>query len=188
MAALRSSGVFRVTISVPLSSRLISPASVPAGASSMTPVTPRSASVRMHRSQRTGAVTWATSRSRIVTPSLMLAPSALDSRILFGAPGVMPPATAPRALYAGAMNGVERAGHLQGDDAALAEARRRGGQFVERAGRDDLAGSVAVGRVEAGAADGRDYPVRVTAQHRAHAGQLEGTGRGHLLARGPRPG
>ena len=68
-AAARSSGVFSgddLGPPSPLSSRLTRPARVPAGGSSMTPVTPRSARVRMHRSQRTGAVTWRTRRRSIV--------------------------------------------------------------------------------------------------------------------------
>src|SRR5690606_7028828 len=62
----RLSGVFRanVVVTVPLSSRRTSPVSVPAGGSSAVAVTPRSASPRIVRSQRTGRVTCPTSRSR----------------------------------------------------------------------------------------------------------------------------
>src|SRR5690606_9454823 len=62
-ALSRSAGVFRATRSTPLSSRLASPVSVPAGGSSMIAVTPISRMVSMQASQRTGALTCSTSRS-----------------------------------------------------------------------------------------------------------------------------
>ena len=105
----------------------------------------------MHRSQRTGAVTWATSRAAWSAPSSTPAPSALDSRIRAGVAGVMPPATAASAFSAGAMYGVWNA-------PATCSAMTRalaggvGGELLQpgqRAGGDDLAGAVAVGRVAA---------------------------------------
>src|SRR4051812_2359689 len=105
-AFARSSGVLTVTISIPLRARFARPARVPAGGSSITAVTPISARVRIHRSHRTGAVTCRTNRWSMVGPWSTALPSRLDSRILVGAPGVIPPATVARACSAGAMNGV----------------------------------------------------------------------------------
>src|SRR6516165_1298088 len=62
-AASSWSGDFSASSSTPGRARLASPVSVPPGASSISAVTPMSDMVSMHRSQRTGAATWATIRS-----------------------------------------------------------------------------------------------------------------------------
>ena len=70
-----------------------------------------------------------------------------------------------------------------GDDPGLG--RRLGGQLlqpVDGAGGDDLAGAVAVGRVQPGAVDRGEHLVLVAAEHGAHAGRLERAGGGHLAA------
>ncbi len=77
-AASRSSGVLRATVSTPGSARLMSPVSVPAGGTSMTPVTPSSPMVRMQRSQRTGVLTWLTMRARASRPCCTTSPSRLE--------------------------------------------------------------------------------------------------------------
>ena len=78
------------------------------------------------------------------------------------------------------MLGVERARHLQRDDPG---AGRRGGgergEGVERACRDHLAAAVHVRRDEAVLGESREHLVRVTAQHRAHAGRGRRRGAGH---------
>ena len=63
----------------------------------------------MHRSQRTGAVTWRTRRAAAPGRRSTAAPSRLDSRIRAGSAGVMPAATAASAFSAGAMYGVWKA-------------------------------------------------------------------------------
>ena len=77
-AASRSSGVLSATVSTPGSARLIRPVRVPAGGTSMTPVTPSSPMVRMHRSQRTGLLTWLTMRASTSRPCCTTAPSRLE--------------------------------------------------------------------------------------------------------------
>ena len=77
-AASRSAGVLRATVSTPGSARLIRPVSVPAGGTSMTPVTPSSPMVRMHRSQRTGLLTWVTIRASTSRPCWTTAPSRFE--------------------------------------------------------------------------------------------------------------
>src|SRR5690606_38027061 len=78
-----------VPVTVPFSWRRTRPVSVPAGGSSTVLVTPISASVCMVRSQRTGLVTWLTSRSRYSFPEDTTAPSALDSSGRSGSRGVI---------------------------------------------------------------------------------------------------
>ena len=138
----------------------------------------------MHRSQRTGAVTWRTRRCSISRPWLTAAPSRLDSRIRAGSAGVMPAATAASAASAGAMYGVWNApATWSADDPGLG--RRLGGELVqpvERAGGDDLAGAVAVGRVQPVRLDRGEHLVRVAAEHGGHAGRLQRAGGGHLPA------
>ena len=111
----------------------------------------------MHRSQRTGAVTWRTRRCSISRPWMTAAPSRFDSMIRAGSATVTPPATAARAcLGRRHVRRVERARHLQRDDPGLGR-RLVGelGQRVQRARGDDLAGAVAVGRVQARACRSR---------------------------------
>ena len=59
--------------------------------------------VRMHRSQRTGAATWATMRSSHSLPVVTAAPSALDSSVITGSATAAPAAASLSASTAGAM-------------------------------------------------------------------------------------
>src|SRR6478735_6613592 len=102
-AAERSSGVLTVTVLTPGMPRLARPASVPAGASSITPVTPRCTIVSMHWSQRTGRETWAIRLSTAAAPSVTSAPSKLDSNGTCGSFGCSDGRRACRAAPAGAM-------------------------------------------------------------------------------------
>ena len=191
-AASRSSGVLSASVRTPLSSRLASPTSVPAGGSSISAVTPSSRSVAWHASQRTGRVTWATSRRSASAPSVTAAPSALDSSVVVGSAGVTAAACSPSACSAGAMNGVWNApatasgmtrARAGGSSASCASASRR-------SGGDDLARAVAVGGVQPELLEAGEHLVGVPAEHRAHAGGLERARRGHLPAahRGQRHG
>ena len=72
------SGVLSANVSTPLSARLAMPVSVPAGGISRMPVTPRSAIVSMHRSQRTGLAIWPTIRRSTSRPSWTTWPSRLE--------------------------------------------------------------------------------------------------------------
>lgn len=78
------SGVFSANVSTPFRARRAIPVSVPAGGSSRMPVTSRSAMVCMHRSQRTGAFTWLTSRRRTSRPSWTTWPSRFEIRRVRG--------------------------------------------------------------------------------------------------------
>ena len=65
----------------PFHSRLASPASAPAGGSSMTAVTPSSRMVARHASKRTGLVTWLTRRFSASAPvATAVATPAADPR------------------------------------------------------------------------------------------------------------
>ncbi len=138
----------------------------------------------MHRSQRTGAVTCRTRRWSTSRPWLTAAPSRLDSRIRCGSAGVIPAATAARAVSAGAMYGVWNAPAtcsvmtrvLAGGSAASFASPSSG------AGGDDLAGAVAVGRVQPVRLDGGEDLVGVAAEDGGHAGRFERAGGGHLPA------
>src|SRR5215207_1341411 len=83
-AASRSSGVFRATVSTSGSDRLTRPVRVPAGGTSISAVTPSSPIVCMHRSQRTGLLTWLTIRESTSRPWAMTAPSRLEMRRVRG--------------------------------------------------------------------------------------------------------
>ena len=72
------SGVFSANVSTPFICRLAMPTRVPAGGISMMPVTPRSSIVCMQRSQRTGLLTWVTSRLRVSWPLCTICPSRLE--------------------------------------------------------------------------------------------------------------
>ena len=85
---------------------MTSPVRVPAGGTSSTPVTPRSAMVAMQRSQRTGAATWLTIRASTSRPSWTTAPSRFDSSRVRGSWVVTAPASRPRTSTAGAMCSV----------------------------------------------------------------------------------
>ena len=63
----------------------------------------------MHRSQRTGAATWATMRSSHSLPVVTAAPSALDSRVMAGSVAVTSAAASRSAAAAGAMCRVWKA-------------------------------------------------------------------------------
>ena len=65
--------------------------------------------VRMHRSQRTGAATWATMRSSHSLPVVTAAPSASDSRVMAGSVTVTSAAASRSAATAGAMCRVWKA-------------------------------------------------------------------------------
>ena len=184
-AASRSSGVLTASSSTPLSARLASPTRVPAGGSSMIAVTPRSVNRSMHRSQRTGLDTCATSRSSTSRPSATTAPSRLETSVTPGSETSWSAAAARSALDRGlpcsacgrrpaTLSGMTRA--WAGGSAAKA------GEGVERARGDDLAGAVDVGRGEAVASDRREHLVGVAAEHRAHAGGGGGAGLGHRAA------
>ena len=155
----------------------------------MTAVTPRSARERMHRSHRTGAVTWRTSRLSMVGPWSTAAPSRLDSRILVGCGGGdAGGGGGERGLGGRHVRGVERAGDLQLDDPRLGG--RRGGELlqpVDGAGGDDLAGAVAVGRVQAGGLDRGEHLGLVAAEHGGHAGGLDARRRRPSRGRARRP-
>src|SRR5829696_5739895 len=102
-AAGRSSGVRSLTVSTPGSSRRASPASVPAGGSSMIALTPRWRRVAWQRSQRTERMSWPTSRCTTSAPLSTAVPSALDSSIRCGSAAGRPAASAPNASRAGSM-------------------------------------------------------------------------------------
>ena len=79
--------------------------------------------------------------------------------------------------------GVERAGDLERAHAGpLGRVGGEGGELVEGAGDDDLAGAVHVGRGQAVLGGLGDDHVRVAAEHGAHAGGRDGGGCGHLPA------
>ena len=87
------------------------------------------------------------------------------------------------------MRGVERAGHLQRNDAGLG--RRvlgQGLELLEGAGGNGLAGAVDVGRRCAGGLDGRQDLGGVPAHHGAHAGGGDGGGGGHAVGALPDEG
>ena len=184
-AASRSSGVLTATISTPGSSRLAMPASTPPGASSTTAVTPRSRQERRHRSQRTGSVTWRTSRasrSRPVDDGRAVGVGQQD-RARVGdrqRRGVLGQGVVGRRH----VSGVERAGDLQGPHPGAA--RRLGRELlecVERSRRRRSArrrcGWPASARLPRCAAT---TATRVAAEHGGHAGRGEGAGGGHLGA------
>ncbi len=87
-------------------SRLAMPTSAPAGASSIAAVTPRSASVAWHRSQRTGRVIWATMRSIMSRPDAADVPSEFDNSRWTGSATVSASTTLLSAVCAGAMYSV----------------------------------------------------------------------------------
>src|SRR5918997_1953959 len=103
------SGVFNANSSTPFRLRLASPVRVPAGGISSSPVTPRSAIVARHRSQRTGEATWPTSRRSTSRPSCTTWPSALDSSRVRGSWVVMARARLARWATAGSMCTVWKA-------------------------------------------------------------------------------
>src|SRR5690606_19104221 len=115
-AASTSSGDFTATDSTPLSARRASPVSTPPGASSRIAVTPRSASVSWHKSQRTGAAICAVRRrttSRAlpyVLPSMSIvaydSPSAFERNGTRGSLTSHDAATGSNSSSAGCMNGV----------------------------------------------------------------------------------
>ena len=144
----------------------------------------------MHRSQRTGAVTWRTRRCSISRPWLTADPSRFDSRIRAGSLTVTPAGDRGEGpLGRGHERGVERARHLQRDDPG--PGGRLGGelaQAVQRSGGDDLTGAVAVGREQPVCLDRGDDLGRVAAEDGAHAGRFEGAGGGHLPAAYPGEG
>ena len=80
--------------------------------------------------------------------------------------------------------GVERAGDLQGTQPrALGRLRGEGVELLERAGGDDLAGAVLVGRGEPVLAESGEYVVPVAAEDGRHPGGGDRGGGGH----GPTP-
>src|SRR5690606_20378928 len=83
-AAARWSGVFSATRRTPGRLRLARPARVPPGHSSIRSVAPSRAKVSMHRFQRTGLATCATSRRTISAPSSTTWPSALETYRMVG--------------------------------------------------------------------------------------------------------
>ena len=181
----------------PFHSRLASPASAPAGGSSMTAVTPRSRMVARQASKRTGLVTWLTSRASASAPVGTAVPSALDSSSRLGSAGRgrrRPPSSSSAGR--GHVVGVEGAGDRQRHDPRLR--RRVGlqrGQPVERSRRRRsarrrcrLAGGQAV------LVEGGEHLVGVAAEDGGHAGRRLRAGGGHRPAadggqrdRPPRP-
>ena len=97
------SGVLSAKVSTPLSARLAIPVRVPAGGISSTPVTPRSAKVSMHRSQRTGLAIWPTSRRSTSCPSWTTWPSRLETNRVRGSCTETERASEPRCATAGSM-------------------------------------------------------------------------------------
>ena len=79
------------------------PVSVPAGGSSISAVVPRLAIVFMHKSQRTGALTWVIIRSSQSAPVRTTLPSRSDSRASTGSVTVTVAAASRSASTAGAM-------------------------------------------------------------------------------------
>ena len=148
-AASRSSGVFRAERRHALAARAwpARPACRPAAARSAPSPRARAASPG-RQSQRTGRVTWATSRRSASAPPVTAAPSALDSSVQVGSAGGDAERRARRsAVSAGAMNRVWNAPAT----ASGTTRARSGGSSASaasastRPGGDDLAGAVAVG-------------------------------------------
>ncbi len=188
-AASSWSGVLRASWTTPGSARRARPVSVPAGGSSISAVTPRSAIVRMHRSQRTGAATWATMRSSHSWPVVTAAPSASDSSVMAGSVTATPAAAARSAATAGRhVPGVECPGHLQRPQPrAGRRVRREGLQVGQRPGRHDLPRPVDVGGRQAVPGDGREHRLLVAAEHRRHPGRLGRRRPPPWPGRAPRP-
>ncbi len=97
------SGPLSANVSTPRSARLAIPVRVPAGGISRMPVTPRSAKVSMHRSQRTGLAIWPTIRRSTSTPSWTTWPSRLETKRVRGSCTDTERASEPRCPTAGSM-------------------------------------------------------------------------------------
>ena len=162
------------------------PTSVPAGGNSTIAVTLAARMPSVHRSQRTGRVSWATSLlHRVGRRAHRLAVGVAQQR-----------GSRFRGGDVGRGGGISVGGrrHEVGVECAgggqLAHPRllRRVlgelGQRVEAAGGDDLSGGVAVGRDQLEVLERAEHLGLVAAQHRGHAGRLDGTGLGHLRAAG----
>src|SRR5690606_25414668 len=102
-ARSRSSGDLTASSSTPRSARLARPVRVPAGGSSISAVTPRSASVAVQESHRTGELICDTRRDRYSAPEVTTAPSRLDSSRVRGSAAVIVAASASTRFTAGAM-------------------------------------------------------------------------------------
>ena len=94
----------------------------------------------------------------------------------------MPLATAASAASAGAMYVVWKA---PATDSGMMRALAGGAAAnfsspLDRPGRDDLAGAVAVGGVDAGGFDRGQHLVLDAAENRGHAGRFERAGGGHF--------
>ena len=170
--------------------RLARPTRVPAGGSSMTAVTPRSAKRSVHRSQRTGFDDLGDEPVEdLASAGDDLAVAVGDQRdrgVGGGEVGGRGGEGVDGGLH---VAGVEGAGDLERDDPGpgggiLGE----GGEGLEGAGGDDLAGAVDVGRGEAVPLDGGEHVGGVAAEDRAHAGGGGGAGLGHAAAAHGRPG
>ena len=175
--------------------RLARPASVPAGGSSMTPVTPSSRMVSMHRSQRTGLLTWPTRRAQhLARRRARPSPSRFESSRVRGS-CVRDRARRSRPSVLDGRAPCARCGTRRrpaaGCSRALAggsAAKRR--ELLQRAGGDDLAGAVDVGRGQAVLARcAAEHLVGVAAEDGGHAGRRDGARRRPSpgRARGPAP-
>ncbi len=104
--------------------------------------------VRMHRSQRTGAATWATMRSSHSLPVVTAAPSASDSSVIAGsADRDAVGRVAQRRDGRRHVPGVEGARHLQrAQPRAGRRVGREGFEIRQRPGGHDLPGPVDVRR------------------------------------------
>ena len=150
------------------------PVSVPAGGISIRPVTPRSAIVCMHRSQRTGLPTWPTSRRSTSWPSWTTCPSRLEisagTRVVGRhRPGEAAPARRPRGPCARCGTRRPPTAASAGPSPARRPRMRPSCSMVPAA--TIWPGAVVVGRGEAVLLERGQHLVAVAAEHGGHAGR-----------------
>ena len=180
-AASSWSGVLIASCATPGSARRARPVRVPAGGSSMIAVTPRSAMVRMHRSQRTGAATWAMMRSSHSLPVVTAAPSASDSSVIAGSLTGTLAAASRSAATAGAMCRVWKA-----PATCSGRSRAPAGGAAAKASRSASVPAATIcpapltlAGVRPLLRDGREHRLRLAAEYGRHPGRLDRRCRRH---------